>query len=136
MKRLLLSLAALLPTVAYAAMPLEVEDSSKDSVGGRLIYQVKEKVRASSSLKLTYDTSTPRLQARFVTLDGNKNGRSTVYSLVLTWDRGDDSLPLYLTQVTGLCGSSLVSECADDLVADISRESDKIISVLQNSSER
>jgi hypothetical protein len=124
-------------TFARAEMPDEVIESADDTVGSRLVYAVKEKIRSSSSLEITFDKTIYRMQARFVTLDGNDSGgRSTTYSMVLTFAKGDEGLPLYLDQITGVCGSSRVQECADGLVADISKTSDFIISATQNSNKR
>ncbi|GAA3720573.1 hypothetical protein GCM10022421_31040 [Oceanisphaera sediminis] len=119
---------------ASAEMPVEVIDSGSDSVGNRLIYKIKEKIRSSSSMGLTFDQTKLRMQARISTLDQNTQnpGYSTAYSMVITWSNPDTPLPYYLNHFTGYCGSTRVDSCASDVVAALSKQSDEIIRLLTN----
>lgn len=114
---------------AIAKMPVEVAATTDDSVGRRLVYALKEKIRDSSSLEFSLDDSATRMQARIVTLerDPNNIGSATVYSLVVTWVNPEQPFPFLITQYTGYCGTSRVESCADDLVAEISEQSDQLL---------
>ena len=137
MKYVLAILFALVSITARAAMPVEVTSNAKDMVGSQLVYAVKENIRRSDSMKLTYSDKSYRLHVRFVTLDPstNQSGYSTIYSLVITFDN-PNSIPLYLTSEVGTCGANRVNECAGSLVADISQESDAVIKILTTASGR
>ena len=132
---LLLLPLILFSRVALAAMPVEVVATASDSVGSQLVYQIKEDLRKSSSLQLTFSDTELRLQAQIVTLEQypNSPGASTVYSVVLTLMVPNQSLPFYLTQYTGYCGASAVNSCADTVVSKISEASDSMLRAAANS---
>lgn len=116
-------------TLAEAKMPVEINNTTPDTVGQRLVYALKEGIRTSSSLDITFDSSKPRLQVKVVTLDTDVKGSgySTTYSVVILWNNPDNFAPFYLTQYVGYCGTSRVVECANGLVANVSEQSDEIL---------
>jgi len=134
MKYALLLLLVLNAYACYAAMPVQVIPTADDTVGSRVVFGIKERIRRSSSLELSLDDSVSRLQAHIVTLDNNpKNpGLSTVYSLVVTWNNPAQPFPYYLNQYTGYCGSDRIEACADTIVSKISDISDQVIHLLVN----
>lgn len=138
MKYLLLTLLFAAAIPAHAAMPVEIVTTANDPVGSQLVYAIKEKIRQSSSLELSLDSSVLRMQAQIVTLDQypQSPGISTVYSVVLTWNNPEQPLPFYLTQYTGYCGSQAVDSCADTVVAKISDQSDQILRMLITMSKK
>lgn len=126
-----------LPRLANAAMPVEIIQTTGDTVGQRLVYYVKEGIRASNSMTLAFDEKTPRMQVEIVTIDQNpaNPGYSTAYSFVVLWENPNQPFPFYLNQYVGYCGANRVRACADDLVANISQNSDEIIKLLINASK-
>lgn len=125
------------PRLANATMPVEIVQTTADSVGQRLVYYVKEGLRASNSMTLAFDAKTSRMQVEIVTIDQNpaNPGYSTAYSFVILWENPNQPFPFYLNQYVGYCGADRVRACADDLVADISQNSDAIIKLLINASK-
>lgn len=123
---------------ARAEMPMEVLSTANDTVGRRLVYAVKEQIRSSSSMSLTFDESKARMQTVIVTLEQDRQnpGVSTVYSIVVTWNNPDQPFPFYITQYTGFCGASRIDSCANDIMSGLSEESDKIIRLFTNATQR
>lgn len=111
---------------AIAETPVEIISNTPDSVGQRLVFAAKERIRASSSLGIYFDQTVPRMQVRIVTLEKSPSspGYSTVYSVVFLWNNPKLPFPIYLTQQVGYCGSERIHECADRLVANIAEESE------------
>jgi hypothetical protein len=122
-------LMLMLSAVACAQMPVEINSTSNDTAGQRLVFSVKEGVRRSSSLVLELDQNKARMQVNIVTLDQDPRnpGYSTVYSVVILFKNPAQPFPFYLTQYVGYCGSSRVRECGDSLVANISEQADEIL---------
>lgn len=122
---------------AHAAMPVEIVSSASDPIGERLVFALKERVRSSESLELTFDQSTPRLQIFIISIDPSvdNDGYSTAYSTVIAWKNPKDQFPYLLSQYVSLCGGSKVKDSADGIVAKISKQSDAIISAQINSSQ-
>jgi hypothetical protein len=122
-------LLCLVCSPALALMQVEVSATTSDTVGQRLVFALKEGIRRSSSLALSFDQSKPRIQVNVVTLDQSTStpGNSTVYAVVILWNNPAQLFPFYLTQYVGHCGSSRVVECADGLVAGVSEQSDSLL---------
>lgn len=126
-----LSSAALvtLCAAAWGQTPIEFIYTAEDSVGARLAYAVKEKLLSSKSLALSNNTGS-RFQARLVTLDGD--GRSsqssnyTIYGVVFTFRFDAEPVPWYLNNFIGTCGVNRIENCADSIVARMSKEVDDI----------
>jgi hypothetical protein len=123
---------------ALAEMPVEIISTAPDVVGQRLVFALKEGIRSSSSLGISFDQSKARMQVNVVTLDQSTSspGYSTVYAVVILWNNPTQAFPLYLTQYVGYCGSSRVRECADGLVANVSEQSDGLLKLFQTPSKR
>lgn len=114
--------------------PIEVSHSGEDIVGGRLAFAVKERIRKSESMRITYEKEL-RATIILVTLDQYKDspGTSSCYSFVLCWDNPEQPLSFYITSFVGYCGSSRVDEVAEGLVADVDKEIGKILSSIKQS---
>ena len=121
-------------STAHAEMPIEVRSKADDLVGQRLVYFLKEGIRTSSSLGLSFDEKKFRLQVNIVTLEQNLQnpGYSTVYSMVITWKIPNQPYPLYMDNWVGYCGTVRVKECAESLLADVSQKADEVIRVLMS----
>lgn len=112
-------------------MPVMVDYSGDDSVGGRLVYEFKEEIKKSESMRLSLIDEFG-IRISIITMDSNKSdtGYSTVYSIVWLWNTPGDPFPFYLTSSVGYCGSSRVSEVAKDLVAATYEQSEAMLKVL------
>lgn len=116
---LLLGLCSVLPAYAQQT-PVYVSYGEKDIVGSRLVYALRERLRASHGLKLVDSESDSFIQIRLVTVDPDDNSASTVYSAVITLTQlGNSSAKIYWTNLVGVCGSNRVVSCADGLAANI-----------------
>ena len=114
-------------------VPVQVVATSSDSVGQRLVYQLKEGIRRSTRLDLTDDAKLG-MQLSVVTLEGDRSspGSYTIYSVVWSWNNPEQNLfPFYLTSSVGNCGSNRVQACAEDLVADTDEQSTRVIQLLK-----
>ncbi|HMM55082.1 MAG TPA: hypothetical protein PKC23_08705 [Candidatus Desulfobacillus sp.] len=124
MRTLVLFFSLCYSSCTLAQMSVFVAYSGKDLVGPRLIYAVKEKIRQSSSLRLSLDLNESVLQGRIVTIDWDtrKPGYATIYSLVITLGvpETQSQSSYFIQQSTGVCGTKRIQECAEDIVAEIS----------------
>lgn len=138
MRFLLVILLTSFSGICAAVMPVEVDATADDPVGRQLVFHVKENIRTSSSMKLSFDGSKARLQVHILTLDQSRDspGISTAYSVVITWKIPDQPFPLYLTQYTGYCGADRVRSCAEGIVANTSEASDAFIKELVQGANR
>ena len=130
---ILIFLSSLFSAQEAVKYPVEVSHSGDDIVGGRLAYAVKEKIRNSSSLQMSYSEDA-RLTVILVTLDQtpDRPGASSCYSFVLCMTNPNNYFPNYITSSVGYCGSSRVTEVADGIVADIDKVVDNIRRAVNN----
>ena len=117
---------------AGAQVKVYVSSTAEDSVGGRLAYAIKERIRRSSSMEIADRAQDGFIGVNIVTLDPDANsasqGNRTIYSLVWTTKTLHQTpVTMFLGNSVGLCGSRRVDECGDDLVAD----TDKWISLVK-----
>jgi hypothetical protein len=112
--------------------PVHLTATTDDSVGNRLAYAIKEAVRASGQLELVPLRDDAFVSMDLVTLDLDKDGARTVYSLVLnTRDLDSEGLFHYQSSMVGSCGSSKVAECAQGVVANVDKVVDNYRAVFQ-----
>lgn len=114
----------LLGGVAHAQMQIFVEATTKETVGSRLAFAVKERIRTSAGFKLVSQREDALFRMSMVTLD-DKNGYSTVYSVVFSAWQPQTGTWTYLDNIVGTCGSSRIAECAEGLVADADSASEQ-----------
>jgi hypothetical protein len=115
---------------AWAQAPVPVYLSStvatKDTVGSRMTFELKEAIRSSRSFRLVADDAYPRIALYIVTMEETE-GLSTVASVVLTFD--DLDMPLrggYITSSVQVCGSDRVTSCARSMLASIDRAVERL----------
>jgi hypothetical protein len=130
-------LTIVLPSLCHAAMPIDVEHTGDDIVGSNLAYLVKEDIRKSVSLEISFNSKQARMQVDVNTLDRNPQtpGLATVYAVDILWINPTQVFPLYITSNVGYCGADKVQECAMSIVAEISEQSDNIIRLLDSASK-
>jgi hypothetical protein len=128
LRKLLIVLAVIFlinPELAIAQqkkLRVFVSGTSQDSVGQQFLYEIREKLDASSHLAQGDSDDQSLFQLRVVTLnpysDSPYGQQMTVYSIVLTGSFLDGhSGKLFLDQWVGTCGVTRVSECAASIVA-------------------
>lgn len=102
--------------------PVEVRHSGDDMIGSRLVYQVKELIRSSRSMKLVSNNGA-RFIINIVSLDHDPNspGHRSVYSVSILFSFVEGGYPLYLTSLVGYAGSDRVRDAAESLVATADR---------------
>lgn len=102
-------------------MAVYVEANTPDTVGTRLVYQLREQLRSSHGLRLAGAEAGSFMQISLVTLDpDDNNGLRTIYSAVITaHELGNPSARIYLTNIVGTCGGNRVTSCANSLAANI-----------------
>jgi len=138
MKKYFLSLLFFLSTTLFGQetlkFPIEVSHSGTDIVGERLAFAVKERIRKSESMRLTYEKEM-RATIILVTLDqyNDSPGNSSCYSFVQCLDFPGQPFGYYITSSVGYCGSSRVDEVAERLVAIADKEIGAILSALKQS---
>ncbi|MCC7429831.1 hypothetical protein IT568_03190 [bacterium] len=121
MKKLIFLFLVLAGSVfAQEPFPIEVDDAkAEDLVGRRLAYLIKEEIRKSQSMRLTV-LDEPRITLILTTLPKEKEDPSvaTIYSAVKNLS-SSGSPPTYLGCQLGYCGSSVVEEAAQLIVAGL-----------------
>src|SRR4051812_25699229 len=132
---LVMLIVTLLPAIAHGADPpeptplrIQVVNQAADSVGDRLVNQVKEKIRESHSMKLVPDNKQERcVRLIITTTDKEANspelkGRAAIFSAIWVILVEDDlSHPRFLDSTTGSCGGKQVTETAANIVAQTDR---------------
>jgi hypothetical protein len=112
-------------------MPIMIENSGDDSVGRRLIYEIKEGIKESKSMKLSLINELG-IKISIVTLEGNRDnpGDYTVYSISFLWNNPKQPFPYYLISSVGYCGSNRVEGVAKSIVAETYEQSEYILKLL------
>ncbi len=119
----------------YAQVPIEVLYSGSDSVGQRIVFQIKESIRGSKGLTLNTDDTKFRMQLSIVTFDNSANNDSKVmaFSAAWLWINPKNAYPWFLTHSVGTCGTQRTRECAEELVAISSSQGDEVLKLLRQS---
>lgn len=135
---ILLAFAMWTPTV-FAQLRVYVIASADDTVGNRLVYAIKERIRRSAAMEYVDRPQDGIIGVEIVTLnpDRAEDSRRTIYSIVWTTKTFHDTpVTMFLTNSVGICGSSRIQECADDLVADTDKQVTKVRTWIQNAVDR
>jgi len=104
--------------ISYGQYKVFIQSTAEDNIGTRLVYQIKESIRASHSMVLWPIEDSSFVQIRIATLDPDNNGVSTVYSIVWTVSQPPNSSTIYLSNMVGTCGINKINSVAETLVAD------------------
>ncbi|MCX5710858.1 MAG: hypothetical protein NT060_02660 [Candidatus Omnitrophica bacterium] len=114
---------------------LEITYTETDSIGSRLVYQIKEEIRRSIGLRLT-NINEPRIVAHIRTLDPSKDdsGKISIFSLALTHTMDDPVKirgrsfkgEIYISSFMGTCASMFIKEQAERIVANIDKEAEEL----------
>lgn len=102
--------------IVKAQTSVYISAAVNENIGERLIYNIKEEIRRSSSIKLT-SLEESFIQVHFVSMDYDNKGYSIIYSLVITWGAKQKFYKHYV----GVCGNYVVNEVAEELVAYIDK---------------
>jgi len=138
MKKSILFIILICTTIISAQgnlkFPVEVSHSGIDIVGGRLAFAIKERIRKSESLQLSYSQEL-RIVIILITLDQYKDqpGTSSCYSFTLCLDDPNQLFRYYITSSVGYCGSSRVDEVAEGFVADTDKEIERLLKLANQS---
>jgi len=112
-----------------AKTSVEVVGNSDDNLGLRLIFLVKERVRSTTSLELTFDEEKPRLRVSVVVIDPTKSleARSSgrvLYSVVIVNASDGVKYSYHLDNYINSIGRDRLDDAAEEIVARISEYSD------------
>lgn len=139
--RLALIAAALLIALPHYSEARGVEKASvyvastaEDSVGGRVVYALRETIRRSSIMELVPNSDVARYVIHISTIEPSLSksagqALSTAYSVVWTV-YPQTGLPVFWTHTVGICGSTRVAECGDGLAAETERVVSEVRAVL------
>jgi hypothetical protein len=127
-----LAVFALTAYIAWGAgkpvkFKIQVVDNSSDLVGQRLVYELKEKIRASQSMDLIPNCDNGCWRIIIYTLDKEPDdsalkGRATVFSVIwLGMPQNQPGTALFLDSSIGYCGGQRVAETAENIVAQTDR---------------
>lgn len=126
-------LFAFLQNNASCQTPIEVKDRSDGIVGQRLAYFVREEIRKSLAFELVAAYGN-RLQIIICTIpkDENHPNDAAIYSIIWNFVKSNSDntgeICIYLDNTLGYCGSDVVLDSAQFIVA----RTDKITQVIQN----
>jgi hypothetical protein len=119
-------------SIAIGQEPMLVEDTYNggDPVGGKLAYQLREIIRNSQSMELTYATGTRFIMqlSSFATDDDNPS-ISTTYSVTYLIQVEGQLLPYYINGTFGSLGRDRVKEQAESIIASF----DQLVASMMNS---
>jgi hypothetical protein len=115
-------------TCVYAQNTILVDGQADDNdiTGENLIFKIKENIRSSKDMELINDENEAEFQMKILTLDPEKKGGYTTYSIVWT-AKLLNGANAFLNHTVGICSSDRVDLIAMNLVA----KTDKVISDAQ-----
>ena len=123
-KTMIAALMLVASTIAAAQQATKatiyVEDSTEDTQGHRLAYQVKEQIRTSASMQLVDSVGDSGLQVHLVSIDSSNGMQTqTAYSVAYTVTdfAHPKGYPYYVDSTGGICGSQVIDQCANSIVA-------------------
>jgi len=97
--------------------------NSNDRVGPRLVYVIREKIRASNGLRLINNKNNALIRLSIVTLDPDLNGRTagerTAYSIAFTFRLPFLDTDSFLGHSVGHCRRNRIESCALDIVSEM-----------------
>lgn len=98
-------------------VPIEVDSLSDDSVGERLAFQLRERIRQSTGYSLT-SANEPHMVLVLRTMDRDCLGKnkSTIYSIVWTFKK-DSVIRFYVDSAIGLAGDDVIEKAAEGIIA-------------------
>ena len=99
---ILYALALTATAPVYGEATVYVEATPEDSVGGRLVYEVREQIRRSSAMELASSEIGAGYVVRLVAVEDDEN-MSTAYSWVMTTKAAGGGA-LFLNYGVGVCG--------------------------------
>lgn len=106
--------------VAQEAVPVKIVATSKDSTGSRLVLSMREQVARSSIFREPRGAE-PYVVLRIVTQDPDDGlssaGSRTIYAITLTMTAQKLDKETYVTTFVGNCGSKVIADCADTILA-------------------
>jgi hypothetical protein len=109
-----------------AVIAVEVVDGSKDPVGQRLVYRVKEDFHKSTGFRIT-EKDESRWRVIIVTMPRFKDSPSsaTIYSvvwnLILREENARSLFPYYIDSIIGYSGADAIEGAAEVVVASTDR---------------
>lgn len=107
---------------ATRKVPVVLEHSGRDMVGQRVVFELREVIRGSQSMRLvTMAEADPRIVVSVVTVEGgNVPGNSTAAAVSVLFDSSSILFSGYfIISSVQTCGSLRTQECARDMAATI-----------------
>jgi hypothetical protein len=103
-----------------AAMVVSVEHTGSDLIGEQLVFQIREKIRESTSMCLSRPDEPSFIVLSLITIDSDsdKTAYSTTYSATWLLDSASEPFAYYITSQVRYCGANRVEICAMSLVAN------------------
>ena len=129
--RILGLLVLLAPGFCFAQkkIPVQVVHSGNDIVGQRMVYALKERIRASRGMELINDYTRPRIVLSIVSIDNSpsNSGISSAISTAILYDSLTTRLSgAYITSYVQTCGTQKAESCAESLTAVTDAETEKL----------
>lgn len=110
---------------AYGKINIEIEHNGTDSIGRKLVHQIKEKIGASYVFRLTFNDEPKGIKMIINTAEPELAKEDIcVYSIILTLKSKGQNFPLYIWSDVGICKSNRIEEEADEIIS----VTDKVIS--------
>lgn len=108
---------------ASAQVAVYVDSNTKDSIGKRLDFVVRDHIRSSSSFRITYDEEEAIIKVSLNTLDPDRDTRSvstrTVYAFNILLRNPSGGFDYLVKSFVGYCGTDVLASCGDDISQEI-----------------
>jgi hypothetical protein len=123
---LLILLAAINPALAQPSnpgpIPISIQSQcDHDFVGQRIAYGIRERIRRSTSMKLSDVSAGAVLEAQLLCLNSTLENSSvrSIHSLTIVFPNHSKPYDYLLASSLGSCGSERIDSCAETMVARI-----------------
>jgi hypothetical protein len=122
------------PATAAFAQAVYIESTARGMQAERLIYAIKEKLRASSTMRVVDNENDSALQIRVNAMDTDSTAYQAVYAV--TWTFSSPQYPaglkFYDNSTVGICGAQRIAECGDTLVAETDKEASDLRQLMKS----
>jgi hypothetical protein len=133
---ILIAPMAMLLHAPAAAASIQVTSTSEDTVGQSIVYNLRNKIAASSLHKVAYTRDTAGFVIVIVTLKDN-NGRTSIYSASLLMPPFDKKgYDYFITSAVGTCGADVTEACAASILSTFDDEITEIVSAFTEAFKR
>jgi phage-related protein len=121
------------PITAITAQKVAVEiiHEGSDSIGSRVIYQIKEGIRSSGGLRLS-TTDEPKYIIYIISKESGLAKNCSIIGVSITFSQANYTVKFYLNSIILECGENKIKQAAEIIISTIDETITKLLKLQQN----